>query len=57
MMKKIKKLVMAEAEGIGVIEIVLILLVLIGLVIIFREQINNIISSVFDNINDAVDTF
>lgn len=57
MMKKIKKLVMAEAEGIGVIEIVLILLVLIGLVIIFREQINNIISSVFDSINDAVDTF
>ncbi|MDI9508616.1 MAG: hypothetical protein GX319_04535 [Clostridiales bacterium] len=57
MKKKIKKLIRMEVEGIGVVEIVLILLVLIGLVVIFRDQINNIISSVFDSINDAVDTF
>ena len=57
MKKKIKKLIRMEGEGIGVVEIVLILIVLIGLVVIFSDQINNIISSVFDSINDAVDTF
>ena len=37
--------------GIGVIELVLILVVLIGLVIIFKEQITKLLESIFKEIN------
>lgn len=40
-----------QEDGIGVIEVVLILVVLIGLVIIFKEQINKLLNSVFKEIN------
>ncbi len=40
-----------EEDGIGVIEVVLILVVLIGLVIIFKEQITKLLESIFDQIN------
>ena len=40
-----------EEDGVGVIEIVLILVVLIGLVIIFKEQINDLLESIFKQIN------
>ena len=38
-------------DGVGVIEIVLILVVLIGLVIIFKEQINKLLETIFKEIN------
>ena len=38
-------------EGIGVIEVVLILVVLIGLVLVFKEQINELLSGIFSEIN------
>jgi len=38
-------------DGVGVIEVVLILVVLIGLVIIFKEQINKLLTGVFSEIN------
>lgn len=37
-------------KGIGVIEVVLILVVLIGLVVIFRDQLTTIINSIFERI-------
>lgn len=40
-----------QEDGIGVIEVVLILVVLIGLVIIFKEQINKLLNAVFKEIN------
>ena len=40
-----------QEDGIGVIEVVLILVDLIGLVIIFKEQINKLLNSVFKEIN------
>ena len=40
-----------EEEGIGVIEIVLILVVLIGLVILFKRQINQLLDNIFQEIN------
>lgn len=40
-----------EEDGIGVIEVVLILVVLIGLVIIFKKQINTLLDNVFKEIN------
>jgi len=38
-------------DGIGVIEIVLILVVLIGLVLIFKKQITSLLESIFKEIN------
>ena len=40
-----------EEHGVGVIEVVLILVVLIGLVIIFKKQINDLLENVFKEIN------
>ena len=38
-----------DQQGIGVIEVVLILVVLIGLVLIFKNEISSIVSSAFDS--------
>lgn len=48
--KEISRFVVEE-DGIGVIEVVLILVVLIGLVIIFKKQINTLLESIFKEIN------
>ncbi len=40
-----------EEDGVGVIEVVLILVVLIGLVIIFKGQINKLLEDIFKQIN------
>lgn len=40
----------ADESGVGVIELVLIL-VLIGLVIIFKKQINTLLENIFKQIN------
>ncbi len=37
-------------KGIGVVEVILILVVLIGLVIIFKSQLTDIVNSIFDKI-------
>ena len=47
MKNKIINFFNSDVDGIGVVEIILILLVLILLVVFFREQITNIINSVF----------
>lgn len=53
LMKRInQKILNVEFEGIGVIEIILILVIIIGLVLIFRNQITDIIQSAFDSINE-----
>lgn len=39
-----------QEDGVGVIEVVLILVVLIGLVIIFKGQITELLNSIFDEI-------
>ena len=40
-----------EDNGVGVIEVVLILVVLIGLVIIFKEQITKLLENIFKEVN------
>ena len=40
-----------EEDGGGVIEVVLILVVLIGLVIIFKEQITKLLENIFKEVN------
>ena len=43
-----------DNRGIGVIELVLILVVLIGLVVIFRDQLTSLINGIFERIvNDS----
>ena len=42
-----------DESAVGTIEIVLILVVLIGLVIIFKRQITALLNSIFDQINSA----
>ena len=39
-----------EEDGMGTVEIILILVVLIGLVIIFKEQLNDLVNDIFDKI-------
>lgn len=39
-----------EEEGIGVVEVILILVVLIGLVIIFKKELNALINDIFEKI-------
>ena len=41
----------AVESGVGVFELVLILVVLIGLVIIFKKQINTLLENIFKQIN------
>ena len=40
-----------QEDGVGVIEIVLILVVLIGLVIIFKSQITELLNTIFSEIS------
>lgn len=44
-----------KEDAIGVVEVILILLVLVGLVLIFKEQIVSLANSIFTNINSQVD--
>lgn len=39
-----------EEDGVGVVEVILILVVLIGLVIIFKSQLTNLVNSIFKRI-------
>lgn len=53
-MNKIKESVkefIKEEDGIGVVEIILIIVVLIGLVIIFKKQIEQIVKDILSTIS------
>ena len=52
---KIKKSLTERMSGVGVVEIILILLVLVGLVIIFKDQITSLAKSIFSSIGAQVD--
>lgn len=39
-----------EEEGLGTVEIILIIVVLISLVIIFKEQLTSLVETIFDKI-------
>lgn len=54
---RVKQALNKKVEGIGVIEIVLILVVVIGLVIIFKNQIYGVINTVFGEITKNTDSF
>lgn len=41
-----------EEDGIGVVEMILILVVLIGLVLIFKKQLTTLMNNIFKTITD-----
>ena len=45
-----------EEDGIGVVEIVLILVILVALIVIFKDKITTIISNAFSQIDDGAGT-
>ncbi len=47
--KRIKK-ILKEERGVGVVEVILILVVLIGLVIIFKSQLTSLVQTIFEKI-------
>ena len=42
--------ILTEEDGIGVVEVILILVVLIGLVIIFKSQLTSLVQTIFKKI-------
>ena len=44
------KRLMTEERGIGVVEVILILVVLIGLVLIFKSQLTSLVQNIFQKI-------
>lgn len=43
-----------DESGVGVVELILIVVVLIGLVVIFRDQLTGLMNSIFERIiNDS----
>lgn len=47
---------LAEEEGMGTVEIILIIVVLIGLVIIFKNQLRTLVTNVFKKITEDSNT-
>ncbi len=45
-----------EEDAIGTVEMILVLVVLVGLVIIFKSQLTSIVNTVFKSINDRAKT-
>lgn len=53
-MKNLKKELLKNNKGMGTVEMILIIVVLIGLVLIFKTQIGELTETIFDKI--AVDS-
>jgi Flp pilus assembly pilin Flp len=49
-MKKTMKDFLREEDGMGTVEVILIIVVLIGLVIIFKTQLTQIVNDIFEKI-------
>ncbi|MBR1622877.1 MAG: holin, BlyA family protein [Pseudobutyrivibrio sp.] len=52
MIKQKIKNFLEEEDGIGTVEMILILVVLIGLVLIFKEQLTSLVNAIFKTINE-----
>lgn len=53
-MKRLKtfKQFLTEEDGMGTVEIILIIVVLVGLVVVFKDQITKIVDNLFEKISD-----
>lgn len=43
---------LTEEDGMGTVEVILIIVVLVGLVIIFKEKISEVVNSIFTKITN-----
>lgn len=50
-MKKKKEYLLKNNKGMGTVEVILIIVVLIGLVLIFKTQIQELVTTVFEKIS------
>jgi hypothetical protein len=55
MKKYIKQFFGSRQDAIGVVEIILILVILIGLVLIFKDQITSLLENILDTITGGAD--
>lgn len=46
-----------DNSGMGVVEIILIILVLVGLVVIFRTKITSIVNNIFSKLTSQINSF
>ncbi len=54
-LKNFKEFIMEE-KGMGTVEVILIIVVLIGLVIIFKKQLRTLVTNVFKKITEDSNT-
>lgn len=54
--KWLYKAIKEANRGVGVVEVILILVILIGLVVIFKSEIEALVGTVFDAISGKTDT-
>ncbi len=47
------RIFMEEEDGIGVVELILILVVLIGLVLIFKDSLRKLVKEIFETITEG----
>ena len=45
-----------EESGVGVVENILVLVVIVGLILIFKKQLTSLVNKAFSNINDKAGT-
>ena len=55
-MRKGIKAFFREEEGMGTVEVILIIVVLIGLVVIFKEQLNDLVNDIFTKITSQANS-
>ena len=55
-LKKLAKNFIEEEDAVGVVEIILILLVLIGLVILFKEQHTDLVKNILSKVTKQSNT-
>ncbi len=48
--RKKKKTLLSDESGMGTVELILIIVVLIGLVIIFKKQLTSLVNTIFEAI-------
>lgn len=56
MKKEMMKAFMKDESGVGVVEMILILVVLIGLVLIFKNQLKSLVDGIFKEIQTKTNT-
>lgn len=60
MVKEMKKTIVdfwKEEDGMGTVEVILIVVVLVGLVLIFKKQMTSVVNNIFDKITSQTNAF